>query len=238
MKPSTGKAQASTEREDGSGHYLEVASWKRREHFELFRGFANPFFSVCVDVDATATWEGCRQAGSPSFYVATLFHSLRAANETEAFRMRIRGDRVRVHDSVRASATILREDETFGFGIFPPAASLAEFSAQAIAEMARAKQPRPLEIPRPGEDDLVYHSSLPWMRFTAFTNALNGGKDSVPRVVFGKCVERDGRRLMPVAVEVHHALVDGLDVARYLDRLQECLQSRGGDNPEADELFR
>ncbi|MCR4342028.1 MAG: CatA-like O-acetyltransferase [Gemmatimonadaceae bacterium] len=223
MKQSAGEAQASTEWNEGSGRFLEVSSWKRREHFELFRGFANPFFSVCVDVDATATWERCAQADSPSFHVATLFHSLRAANGIEAFRMRIRGDRVWVHDSVRASATILREDETFGFGIFPPAPSLEEFARRAVGEVAAAKRIAPLVLPRPGEDDLIYHSSLPWMRFTAFGNALNGGKDSVPRVVFGRCAQRGGRWLLPVAVEVHHALVDGLDVARYLEAFQAGL---------------
>jgi chloramphenicol O-acetyltransferase type A len=60
---------------------------------------------------------------------------------------------------------------------------------------------------------------LPWLRFTSFTNALPGGDDSIPRIVFGRCV-RDRRRMkMPVAVEVHHALVDGLDVARFFERL-------------------
>ncbi|MEO7647331.1 MAG: chloramphenicol acetyltransferase [Gemmatimonadaceae bacterium] len=215
-----------------AGHFLDLASWNRRQHFDLFRGFENPFFSVCVDVDATVAWEMCRADGSPSFYVVTLFHSLRAANDSEAFRMRIRGDRVWVHDSVRASATVLRDDETFGFGIFPPAPSFAGFQRHAADEMRRAKQPRPLEIPRPGEDDLIYHSSLPWMRFTSFTNALNGGKDSVPRVVFGKCTQQGGRWLLPVAVEVHHALVDGLDVARYLERMQRGLS--GDVRPEQD----
>lgn len=225
MKRSTRKVQDTRPPYETAGHFLDVAAWSRRQHFDLFRAFHNPFFSVCVDVDATAVWELCRAVGSPSFYVVSLFHSLHAANETEAFRLRLRGDRVWVHDSVRASATVLRTDETFGFGVFPPSASFAEFNAQAVPEMARAKQPRPLEIPRPGEDDLIYHSSLPWMRFTAFSNALNGGSDSVPRVVFGKCAERGGRWLMPVAVEVHHALVDGLDVGRYLDRFQRALAS-------------
>lgn len=211
---------------EAPGHFLDVAGWKRREHFQLFRGFEQPFFSVCVDVDATATWERCRLPDSPSFYVATLFHSLRAANDTEAFRLRIRGDGVWVHDRVRASATILREDETFGFGIFPPAPSLQEFNRHAIDEVAAARKVAPLVLPQPGEDDLIYHSSLPWMRLTAFTNALKGGLDSVPRVVFGKCAQRGGRWLMPVAVEVHHALVDGLDVARYLERLQRGLAER------------
>ena len=223
MRSSAGGAGATGGPPDSSGRFLEISSWKRREHFELFRGFANPFFSVSVDMDATRVWEESRQTGSPSFYVATLFHSLRAANSTEAFRLRIRGDRVWVHDSVRASATILRDDDTFGFGIFPPAPTLEEFDSHASGEVAAAKRVGPLILPRPGEDDMIYHSSLPWIRFTAFTNALNGGKDSVPRVVFGKCAQRGGRWTLPVAVEVHHALVDGLDVARYLTAFQAGL---------------
>lgn len=209
------------------GRFLDVSAWKRREHFDLFRKFSSPFFSVCVDVDATATWRSCK-AGGPSFYVATLFHSLSAANATEAFRMRIRGEDVWVHDTVRASATVLRDDETFAFAIFPPAATLREFSAFAADELATVRRVAPLVLPRPGEDDLIYHSTLPWMRITAFTNALSAGADSVPRVVFGKCTERGGRWLLPVAVEVHHALVDGLDVARYLERLEKSLSGGEG----------
>lgn len=224
MKPSAGKAQALTEQETGSGHYLEVASWKRRQHFELFRGFTSPFFSVCVNVDVTALWEMCRRPDSPSFYVATLFHSLRAANDTQAFRMRMRGERVWVHDSVRASATVLRADDTFGFAILDPAGTLQEFRERGAAELKAAKETSPLVLPRPGEDDMIYHSSLPWMRFTSFTNAL-GGNDSVPRVVFGKVAEENGRWTMPVAVEVHHALVDGRDVARYLERFEAGLRA-------------
>ena len=31
------------------------------------------------------------------------------------------------------------------------------------------------------------------------------------------------RTLMPISVEVHHALVDGVHVGKYLTRLQEAL---------------
>jgi chloramphenicol O-acetyltransferase type A len=63
---------------------------------------------------------------------------------------------------------------------------------------------------------------LPWLKFTAFSNALTM-RDSIPRVVFGKCVPSSDRIVMPVGVEVHHAVVHGLDVARFYDRLQERL---------------
>jgi len=72
-------------------------------------------------------------------------------------------------------------------------------------------------------DDVVYHSVLPWFRFRAYANALPG-RDSIPRIVFGQ-VTREGRRMtMPVAVEVHHAVVDGLDVARFFQRFNQALE--------------
>ena len=69
---------------------------------------------------------------------------------------------------------------------------------------------------------MIYHSSLPWIRFTAFTNALRRG-GSIPRIVFGKCSTEGRITRMPLAIEVHHALVDGLDVARFIERFEHEL---------------
>ena len=44
-------------------------------------------------------------------------------------------------------------------------------------------------------------------------------------MVFGKWVASGDRMVMPVAVEVHHAVVHGLDVARFYEQLQARLSS-------------
>jgi chloramphenicol O-acetyltransferase type A len=36
-------------------------------------------------------------------------------------------------------------------------------------------------------------------------------------------VEEHGRLLMPFSVEVHHALMDGIDVGRYLNNFEQAL---------------
>ena len=74
---------------------------------------------------------------------------------------------------------------------------------------------------RDDRSDMIHYSALPWVAFTSFSHARNWRReDSVPKIVFGKYTERDGHRLMPVSVEVHHALMDGLHVGRFLERLQ------------------
>ena len=203
---------------------IDLRNWKRREHYELFRGISHPFFSVCVEVDASRLRERCRD-GKQSFLLASLYLLNRAANDTEAFRLRMRDDGVWMHDRVRTSTTIMRSDHTFNFAVFEPASSFREFEQRGRVEIERARTTRELLLPEPGADDLVYHSTLPWLRFTSFTNAIDVGADSVPRVVFGRCYDHGGRWTMPVAVEVHHALVDGLDVARFLERFESSLDS-------------
>jgi chloramphenicol O-acetyltransferase type A len=201
------------------GHYIDVQKWKRRDHFELYRRFASPFFSVSVELDATDLWQRTRAAGGPSFFMAGVFCALRAANAVEAFRARVRDDRVWIHDQVSIGPTVLRSDNTFAFARLEPAGTFAEFVTRSEPLIRDACEVRPLIATYP-TDDVIYQTTLPWLRFTSFSNAIEGAGDSVPRVAFGKCSEDGGRWKLPVSIEVHHAVVDGLDVARFLEELQ------------------
>ena len=202
--------------------FIDVDRWKRREHFALYRELAQPFWSVTAEVDVTAIWDACARDGR-SFFLATSFVALQTLNAIEAFRLRLRPEGVWRHDEVGLSPTVLRPDETFAFAMLRPAASFAAFEAASRSVMHAAEQSSTLEPLAPEADDVVYHSSLPWIRFTAFTNAVGRGNDSIPRLVFGRAVSDGNARRMPVAVEVHHALVDGLDVARFLERFEQTL---------------
>lgn len=203
--------------------YIDLRDWKHREHYELFRRFAQPFFSVCAEIDVTTAWNASRERGDSSFFLSAVYAVLQAANESEPFRLRLREDGVWKHDRLIMSTTILREDETFGFALLEPLPTFAEFDSHAREAIRAAKNDRGLKV-REKNDAVVFHSTLPWIRFSAFSNALPL-TDSVPRIVFGKCDDDGtGRITMPVAVEVHHAVVHGLDVARFLDMIQKHLQ--------------
>jgi chloramphenicol O-acetyltransferase type A len=210
--------------------WVDLTKWKRRPHYLLFRSYAHPFFSVSVDVDVTAVWNYCRRPGAPSFFLTSLFFMLNAANDVEAFRLRLRKRGVRRHDRVGVGPTVLRPDDTFGFARIEAAPTLDRFAEQGRAAIETAIGGETLNPDK--SDDVVFHSVLPWLRFTAYTNALPGG-DSIPRIVFGKCTADGARMSMPVAVEVHHALVDGLDVARFLERFSEGLETGLRPGPSA-----
>ena len=205
--------------------FIDLAAWKRREHFAHYRECANPFWSICADVDVTRLWEEAREVNSRSFSMGAIYLALGAANQGEAFRLRIRDYKVWLHDRVGMGTTILRPDETFSFALFPMTGSFAEFESLARAETETARNSKTLQYSGSGRDDIIFHSTIPWIRFTSFSNPVGRGDDCIPRVVFGRCVQEGGRWLMPVGVEAHHALVDGLDVARFYERFEQRLAS-------------
>lgn len=203
---------------------LDIDNWHRRHHFEFFKDYDLPFFNLCADVDVSNLYEWSKEAGGPSFFLASFYLSLRAANEIEPFRYRLSGDSVVVHDVIHGGSTILRQDETFGFAYFDFDPSYVQFEVGGLEILEQARTASGPLLDRPDRDDLIYYSVIPWVHFTGFTHAQKlGARDSIPKIVFGKHSEKAGARLMPVSVEVHHALMDGLDVGRFYGRFQELL---------------
>lgn len=199
---------------------LDTTTWKRREVFHFFRKFDDPFFNVSANVDVTELYDFCKK-NKLSFTLASLHCSTSAANSIEEFRMRLVGGEVRTYDLIHPSLTVLHDDETFSFCYLEMQPALVDFVANGRAKIDEQLRNRQLD---PGDDehDKYHYSIMPWVSFTAVKHARRFGReDSVPKIVFGKIFEENGRRKMPISVEANHALMDGLHVGRYFERFQQ-----------------
>jgi chloramphenicol O-acetyltransferase type A len=203
--------------------YLDLPNWARRDVFEFFRGFDKPYFNICTRLDVTRLLEFLRRRSSVSVSLAYHYFALRAANEIEPFRYRLREGRVFVHDVIHGATTVLLPNETFTFAYFDYQDDFAKFVSEAERAIKEAQSGDGGLRPRAG-DDVVHFTTLPWVSFTSFSHARNWGQeDSEPKIAFGKFTRENDRMLLPISVEVHHALMDGLHVGRYLARLEEAL---------------
>ena len=203
--------------------YLDVTNWARRDLFQFFIGFDNPYFNICTRVDVTRLLEFLRHRPGVSVALAYHYFALRVANEIEPFRYRLREGKVLVHEVINGGTTVLQPNESFTFAYFDYQEDFEKFileAQRAVNEVRKGDHPF---IPRP-DDNAIHFTTLPWVTFTSFAHARNWGReDSVPKIAFGKFVEENDRILLPISVEVHHALMDGLHVGRYLTRLEEVL---------------
>lgn len=208
-------------------HVIDLESWPRRKHFAVYAAMDYPHFGLCANVDISRFQPWAKQQKLP-FTVALVYALARAANQLTPFRYRIRNGQIVEHEVIHPSSTVLTDDDLFSFCTIPYAAAWAEFAATAERCIAQARANPTLED-EPGQDDLLFMSGIPWVSFTSMVHPIHmHPADSVPRLSWGKFFA-DGQRLkLPLAVQVHHALMDGIHVGRFYQLVQELL-----DQPEA-----
>lgn len=203
---------------------IDLDSWPRKAHYEFFKSFTEPFFGVTVVVDCTQTYEEAKAKGH-SFYLSYLHKALVAANEIEAFRLRIHEDSVWLYDHIHAAPTVDRPDHTFGYGYLDYHADFADFVQEALPRIEEVRRSKSL-LPSASGDNVIHFSSVPWIRFTGLSHARPlTFPDSIPKITFGKMEKRAGSYTMPLSVHVHHGLTDGYQVGQYIDRYQTLLST-------------
>lgn len=204
-------------------HKVVISEWKRKEHYQFFKQFEQPFFGITAELNCTKAYRYCKAYGVP-FFLFYLHKSLCAVNQVRELRYRAEGEEVFEYESISGSVTVLRADETFGFAYFDYNPGFTEFAEETKKAVNAEKLAKGLRLDFT-LSSLIHYSVLPGISFTSLTHAqLLSAGDSVPKIVFGKLAFRGGQVFLPLSVHVHHGLCDGLHVTRFLDVYQKYLE--------------
>ncbi len=206
---------------EGSFRVIDRETWARREQFDLFRRLRVPYFSITSDVEIS-TYRKLVPRGA-GFTLGIAHAIAAAANATPPFRQRLRGDDVIEFDVVHPTIIVLTEEEAFRFCAFPFSESFEQFADGARERMEEARAASSL-FDFEDRLDYLFMTSIPWIPFTGMTHAsMTRADDSVPRIAWGRCRQVGDRILLPLNVQVHHALVDGIHVGRFYAAFEETM---------------
>lgn len=198
---------------------IDISSWNRKGHLEFFSAFQEPFFGITTTIDCTTAYEKAK-AMQISFFVYYLHKTLAAVNQIENFRYRIEGEDVFLYEEIDASATIMREDKTFGFSFMKFHEDIHEFNTIVQKEIERIQTTTGI-LTREYPENIIHFSAVPWINFTGLTHSRNFGvADSCPKISYGKLVEENGKKSMALSVTAHHGLVDGYHIGLFIEALQ------------------
>ena len=201
---------------------IDLDTWDRAERFRFFSSMDYPQYNICANLDITGFLPSIR-AMRLSFYGAMIFAAARVLNQVPAFRYRIRGKQVVIHEQTHPSFTSLPSgSELFKIVTVELEDSLAAFAAKAKRQAA--EQACFISPGVAARDDLIYITCIPWVSFTHISHpiSLTPG-DSAPRVSWGKYYKAGEQILLPFSVQAHHALVDGIHIGQYINGLQAYL---------------
>lgn len=202
---------------------INLSTWERATHYHFFRRMDYPQYLICANVDITHFLSAMKQRQIP-FYYAMIYAATYAINQVEAFRYRIQGDNVVLHDTVHPSFT----DMSAGSALFKMVTVDMQDNIEDFIRFAKEKAEKQsayfVRDDVEGRDDLIYITCIPWVSFTNLSHTISFNKDdSVPRLAWGKYFENGGKILLPFSVQAHHSFVDGIHMGRYYDCLQQYL---------------
>ncbi len=155
--------------------YLDLTNWSRRELFEFFIGYSNPYFNVCAQVDVTKFLAFVRGRPGVRTSLALHYFALRIANEIEPFRYRLKDEKVFVYDVINGGTTVLLPNDSFAYAYFDYQIDFDKFingMGKAVDDVRTGSGP----LKPTTRDDVIYHTTLPWISFTSFAHARTKGR--------------------------------------------------------------
>lgn len=202
--------------------YIDVSTWKRAMHCEVFRNSIVPQYCVTFDVDITNFLSEIKKRRF-SFTFSFVYAVTKCANEIEEFRCRFVEGKPAIFETINTSFTYLDETtELFKVVNVPMQETIEDYVTLA----KKTEKNQTDYFTSPMANDIYQFSPFPWVSYTHISHTESGKKDNAtPLFDWGKFYEKDRKIYLPFSVQVHHSFVDGVHIGKLAEKLQCYLDS-------------
>ena len=208
--------------EEYSMKEIDLATWNRAMHCQIFRNSVQPQYGVTFELDITNFLRRIRERGY-SFTFSFVFAVTKCANEIKEFRCRFWEGKPVIYDKINTSFTYLDNDsELFKVVNVEMQDTIEEYVLLAANTVREQKE----YFTAPMGNDIYQFSSFPWVSFTHISHTESGKKDNAtPMIDWGKYFIRNEKVMLPFSIQVHHSFVDGVHIGKLANLLQEYLDN-------------
>jgi chloramphenicol O-acetyltransferase type A len=200
---------------------IDINSWKRKEYFEHYFTNVPCTYSMTVKVDITPI-----KKKQMKLYPAMLYYLTTIVNRRSEFRTAINDSgELGVYSEMLPCYTVFHKDtETFSNIWTEYSSDFNTFSVAYENDMRKYGNKQGM-IGKPNAPENTFPvSMIPWSTFEGFNLNLQKGYDYlIPIFTMGKYYQEDGRTILPLAIQVHHAVCDGFHICRFANELQELI---------------
>ena len=204
---------------------IDMKKWKRKEWFEHYLNEVRCTYSMTVNIDITKL-QVIRKTQNVKLYPILIFFLSKVVNKFEEFRMDFDDyGKLGYWDIVHPSYTIFnQESETFSSIWTEYEVNFLKFYNLYQRDVKQYMQVGGFAPKNNTPPNHFSISSIPWTSFTGFNlNIYGNGTYLRPIFTFGKYFEQEGKVLLPLSVQVHHAVCDGFHVSRLIEEFQDLV---------------
>lgn len=202
---------------------INIETWKRKEYYEHFSKDTPCTISLTTKIDITNL-----KKMNLKIYPALIFALTKTINKVEEFRINKNSEGILgIYEKVYPCYTYLKEgNEMFTNFWIDSIKCYSEFYKSYIFNISQYGD----SIKIMGKENLPENtfpvSMIPWNSFDGFNLNLKNAYDYyLPIFTFGKFILDNKKYLIPLSIQVHHAVCDGFHLCRFIEKFQEFINN-------------
>lgn len=201
---------------------INMENWKRKEYYSHYMQNVRCTYSLTTNIDITCLKHEIKKMNK-KIYPALIYMITTAVNQQTEFRMSKDNDgRLGYWKELIPSYTIFNKEKKVFSSIWTEYDEYFPiFYSNCIKDITKYSDSTMMN-PKLNEPQNVFTiSSLPWTSFTSFNlNVYTNGDYLLPIFTIGKFIQQNEQVLMPLALQVHHAVCDGFHTGKFITSLQ------------------
>lgn len=204
---------------------IDTEHWNRKSYFEHYLNSVRCTYSITANIEITNLLHDIKQK-KLKLYPTFIYIIATVVNTHKEFRTCFdESGNLGYWDSMSPSYTIFHKDnETFSTIWTEYDKSFSCFYSKYLHDIKNYGDIMSF-TPKLNEPANTFPiSCIPWVSFTGFNlNIYNDGTYLVPIFTIGKYFKQADKILIPISIQVHHAVCDGYHTSRFINEVQELI---------------
>ena len=204
---------------------VDIDEWSRGSLFQFYIEKMRIVMSLTVDINVAPLITYTKK-NALKFYPAMIWVVSKVINSHDEFKYSWDTDGNLIRwDSISPSYTIFnRDDECFSKFVTEYTDDIFEFYQRTVDDQRKYQEERAIIGNQP--QNFFDVSCLPWVKYKHFdVHVFDEGKFLAPVLTWGKYEVHNGNALMPLTMNIHHAVADGFHLSRFFNEVQELIDS-------------
>lgn len=201
---------------------INKETWDRKEYFEHYFSDVPCTYSMTVKLDITKI-----KNSNKKIYPTMLYFITKVVNNHSEFRTAFNMDgELGVFDEMIPCYTVFNQDTETFTNIWTEYSDDYDTFCKSYKKDIELFSSAKGMIAKPNLPTNHFPvSMIPWTTFEGFNlNLQKGYNYLLPIFTMGKYSEVNGQYLMPLAIQIHHAVCDGFHICRFVNELQKLIE--------------
>lgn len=194
----------------------EITNFKRKELFEHYHKFDNPFIICTVKIDVTNIVKYCQK--HKNFYATFAYAITKTANDIDAFKYRYKDGKFYYCDELKTNFTEMFKDNTTGYFGLPFNSNLEEYLENFKKNQKKFKEDNKYT----NENTLneLWFSCTPWFSFTSLIPTYSK-EITIPQIIWDKYENSNNKYYVNLMIVIHHGFADGYHIGEFIKLLEK-----------------